>query len=465
VGIYHCSIKGGSKGNGASGTAKALYVCREGKYQNKPDLEGQAWHGNMPTWAKSEPRAFWIAADEHERTNARVFTEIEISLPRELTQPERRELVESFLNDTLGEGHPYTVAIHNPKALDGKNQPHAHIIFSERKHDGIERDAEQFFRRGNVKAPEKGGAAKDRAWNDRDKVQEVREAWERHYNKAVMWQELFVSCKSLKAQGIDREPEPKLGPKGVHSPAAERVKANRQKRLELQEINREIRRLSLEIEKAKADLVAAQVEEEKQERERQENERAETVITAPPRTLEEIEADIKRVWEKYEPTAEERKAHKAAYMKPATDRKNAYGQAVAAFNRKTQAWKDQGTANGWTYAPPLPRDAGFFDKTARAAADMLRSAEEKAWQSQGHLLDSRRDEIVAEKRDSERYEAQRKEDYRTRGTQDLFNATKRQVEATPEYQRLIAERTEIWNQQRKDREHGRKHDRDGGKSR
>ena len=55
---------------------------------------------------------------------------------------------------------PYTLAIHRGGA-NGEN-PHAHLMFSERGHDGIERDAEQWFKRYNAKAPEKGGARKSR---------------------------------------------------------------------------------------------------------------------------------------------------------------------------------------------------------------------------------------------------------------------------------------------------------------
>ena len=50
---------------------------------------------------------------------------------------------------------PYTLAIHRGGA-NGEN-PHAHLMFSERGHDGIERSAEQCFKRYNAKAPEKEG--------------------------------------------------------------------------------------------------------------------------------------------------------------------------------------------------------------------------------------------------------------------------------------------------------------------
>ena len=47
-----------------------------------------------------------------------------------------------------------------PRAMDGKEQPHCHLMFSERLLDGIERDPDQFFKRFNSKDPSKGGAKK-----------------------------------------------------------------------------------------------------------------------------------------------------------------------------------------------------------------------------------------------------------------------------------------------------------------
>ena len=68
----------------------------------------------------------------------------------------RREAALRFAGQLTGpERLPYTLAIHRGGA-DGEN-PHAHLIFSERVHDGIERSGEQWFKRYNAKAPEKGG--------------------------------------------------------------------------------------------------------------------------------------------------------------------------------------------------------------------------------------------------------------------------------------------------------------------
>ena len=82
---------------------------------------------------------------------------------------------------TEGERLPYTLAVHRG---DGEN-PHAHLMFSERVNDGIERSREQWFRRTNRKEPEKGGARKSRAGSARDWMDKTREAWEREANEAL----------------------------------------------------------------------------------------------------------------------------------------------------------------------------------------------------------------------------------------------------------------------------------------
>ena len=155
---FHCSVKVGKSGSGA---AHADYIEREGKFasKSKDDLEHKE-SGNMPEFAETSGE-FWSAADQHERANGSVYREFEIALPRELTQAQRLELVREFVEQEIGDRHAYTFAIHNPKAaIDGGEQPHAHIMFCERINDGIDRDPEHFFKRANSKNPERGGAKK-----------------------------------------------------------------------------------------------------------------------------------------------------------------------------------------------------------------------------------------------------------------------------------------------------------------
>ena len=173
---YHLSVKAGKNvsSSGSRGASHYAYINRDGKYK-RADIE-KIESGNLPTWAK-DAKHFWKSADKNERMNGRVYTELEISLPRELTQEQREELVSRFVEKTLGKNFTYSYAIHNPLARDGEQNPHVHSMFSERKLDGIDRDEAQHFKRYNSKNPELGGAGKDRYFNARNFVSEVRVSW------------------------------------------------------------------------------------------------------------------------------------------------------------------------------------------------------------------------------------------------------------------------------------------------
>ena len=224
---YHCTVRVGGAGKGA---AHASYIAREGKYETM--LERRAGerlehveHGNMPTWATSDPLEFWKAADERERKGGAVYREIEVALPREMTVEQRRELVQNFVRQEIGDWHAFTYAIHLPKAsLEGGEQPHAHIMWSERTVDNIERGPDQYFKRWNAKAPEKGGCQKDSA-GTKERLQATRSNWADVQNEhlARHGHPDRVTHLSLKEQGIAREPEQHLGPKFIKSLGAEQV--------------------------------------------------------------------------------------------------------------------------------------------------------------------------------------------------------------------------------------------------
>ncbi|MEC3991948.1 MobA/MobL family protein [Proteus mirabilis] len=213
---YHLSVKTGGKGKAAS---HADYIAREGKYAREKDndLEHQE-SGNMPAWAAHKPSEFWKAADTFERANGCTYREIEIALPRELTPAQRLELVRDFVQQEIGDRHAYQFAIHNPRAaIEGGEQPHAHIMFSERLNDGIERDPQQYFKRANTKNHERGGAKKVRFGETPTERKAYliaqRERWADLQNKHLeRYQHIDrVDARSLKAQGIEREPERHFG--------------------------------------------------------------------------------------------------------------------------------------------------------------------------------------------------------------------------------------------------------------
>lgn len=226
--------KGGAVNGGEKGSSVAVdhaeYVTCEGRYEKKSTELEHKESGNMPLWAKDNPKEFWSASDELERANGKVYREIEVALPRELNPKQRLELIREFVSKEL-KNHPYTYAIHNKLASDGKEQPHAHIMFSERQLDGIERSREQFFKRAAAPYrdrktkemvtpdPAKGGTKKAARWagsiqTQAKNTEKVRERWAKLTNHALenAGRPERVDHRSLVDQGIDREPGRHLGP-------------------------------------------------------------------------------------------------------------------------------------------------------------------------------------------------------------------------------------------------------------
>lgn len=166
--IYRLKAKNGSVGHGL---AHAEYILREGKYSKgtkKEELEYKE-SGNMPNFGKEDPKEFWNTADVYE-VNRRPYKEYEIALPNELTLEENKQIVDDFVKEIMKEDFPYTYAIHNKINDRGEGNVHVHLMFCERKSDGIEREKEIYFKRANTKDPEKGGAKKDRTWQKKEKL-------------------------------------------------------------------------------------------------------------------------------------------------------------------------------------------------------------------------------------------------------------------------------------------------------
>ena len=133
-------------------------------------------------------------------------------MPKELYEAERRDVASDFAAQLTGpEKLPYTLAIHRGGA-EGEN-PHAHLMYSERGQDGIERSAEQWFRRYNGKAPETGGARKSRSAKAGDWLENTRKAWEQTANQALERAGREERIDDLeRAAELSREPNVHLGP-------------------------------------------------------------------------------------------------------------------------------------------------------------------------------------------------------------------------------------------------------------
>lgn len=242
--IYHFSAKVVSRSSGRSVVAAAAYRSgerltneRDGvrhDYSRRQDVSHAEVlaPGGAPSWM-SERGALWNGVESVERRkDAQLAREIEVSLPRELTAEQRVDLVRGFVREQfVARGMVADISIHTPQASDGGEQPHAHVLLTLRGIEGA------------------GFGKKQREWNDRKQLEDWRASWSSSCNQAL---ELGghserVDHRSLEAQGIEREPEPKLG---VRAQAMERrgLETERgQVRRQTQERNRlreEVRRLA-----------------------------------------------------------------------------------------------------------------------------------------------------------------------------------------------------------------------------
>lgn len=220
---FHHRVKSGKKG---SATDHGAYIARKGKHSKREDLVASNY-GNMPSWAQDDPSAFWKAGDKHERANGAVYREHEIALPDELTRDQQKELVEQLVPALVG-NKPYQYAIHAPKATLGEGtNTHLHLMYSDREDDGIGRPPEQTFRRYNPKRPEQGGRKKGSGGKNRmelrDEMIAMRKKSADLQNAALSkyGHTARVDHRTLKDQGIDRQPERHLGQARVRSMSAD----------------------------------------------------------------------------------------------------------------------------------------------------------------------------------------------------------------------------------------------------
>jgi len=140
---------------------------------------------SAPSWM-ADREQLWNAVEACEkRKDAQLAREIEISLPRELKPGERADLVREFASEHFVQKEMIAdIAIHNPKASDGEEQPHAHILLSTRTVD------------------ENGFGKKERAWNEHELVKHWRAAWADKANEALeaAGHDARIDHRSLKEQ-------------------------------------------------------------------------------------------------------------------------------------------------------------------------------------------------------------------------------------------------------------------------
>ena len=255
--IYHLTASVGSRSTGQSAAAKYAYISREGRYQEeRHDVENRELlyteSDMMPAWAADNPALYWKSADLYERANGRLFQQVEFALPRELSREEQIELAREFameVTNTKNGFLPYTLAVHAGK---GEN-PHAHLMMSERVHDGHERTPETWFKRAATsdKAPELGGAKKTVAFQGREWIDQVREQWAGRANLALetAGREERIDHRSHAERGFQQIPTVHEGPNVRQMHARGLPGATVELNNEIRAVNAELSRFDRVIEK------------------------------------------------------------------------------------------------------------------------------------------------------------------------------------------------------------------------
>lgn len=150
-----------------------------------------------PGWVHDRSELWNRVEAGEKRKDAQLAREMEITLPRELTPEECKGLVRSFVAEQfVSRGMVADIAIHRPKASDGGEQPHAHVMLTMRSLD-----------------PEgQGFGPKVREWNNVALLEGWREAWAGAANRALehAGKDERIDHRTLEAQGIDRVPLPNL---------------------------------------------------------------------------------------------------------------------------------------------------------------------------------------------------------------------------------------------------------------
>jgi hypothetical protein len=112
-----------SRASAARGASHADYIAGNDRYAHKDEVIAVIDY-NLPSWAK-DARHFFEVADTKERLNGRSYRSVIFAIPNEAE--DKVQWAQHYAEELIGNRHAYRLAIH-----DKPNNPHAHLMFSER---------------------------------------------------------------------------------------------------------------------------------------------------------------------------------------------------------------------------------------------------------------------------------------------------------------------------------------------
>ena len=207
--LYHFSAKVISRAAGSSAVAAAAYrsasrlhderLDRSHDFSNKAGVvHSEVMLPDGVPQELGDRAALWNAVEAGEkRIDAQLAREIEFAIPRELDQAQGIRLAREFVKaEFVDRGMIADLNVHWDIGADGLAKPHAHVMLSMRE------------------VGEDGFGAKARDWNKTELLEHWREAWGGHVNRRLAELDIDarVDHRSLEAQGIDLDPQHKIGP-------------------------------------------------------------------------------------------------------------------------------------------------------------------------------------------------------------------------------------------------------------
>ena len=218
--IFHLTTKIISRGKGQSAIAAAAYRSGEklideqtGEVKHYRTREERILYTDImaplhaPEWAFDRNQLWNHAERAEKRKDAQLAREIEIALPHELTDQQREWLVKDFAREQfVRKGYAVDIAIHGPDSDSDRRNYHAHLMVTLRQigPDGFAKDKETTEQR---EAKRKHGQTREQ------ELGHWREQWANLANRHLErhGHEARIDHRSLKEQGIDREPTVHLG--------------------------------------------------------------------------------------------------------------------------------------------------------------------------------------------------------------------------------------------------------------
>ncbi len=207
--IYHFSVKVISRATGASAVASAAYRSASRLHDERLDRDHDFTNKSgvvhseimLPDGAPehlSDRATLWNTVEAGEkRKDAQLSREVEFAIPREMDEAQGIELARDFVQrEMVDRGMVADLNVHWDIGADGLAKPHAHIMLSMRE------------------VGEEGFGAKVRDWNRTELVEHWREAWADHVNERLAQLDIDarIDHRSLDNQGIELEPQHKIGP-------------------------------------------------------------------------------------------------------------------------------------------------------------------------------------------------------------------------------------------------------------